>query len=271
MSLLKETDPDQHFLEVFLTPLRECKKYQPAFGRGKNNAGSGYSAFEDLYGSDPFYSWLGLASEEVYAAHKAAGGLTSVYRQLGIGAERLFRAILSHCLDLSSDQISWSYEYQVSSSKSGVHTLDARISLDDLYGEKSQRIRSWLDNSLKAVAGGESAGRRVSGVAFEVRQGYKSADSKRQNADLRFGIHAYQNALLPAFAVFSNQVSEPVISRYRADGMLVLTGTLSNDPTRSTFAFTKEVVGYDLAAFFERHKDRLASEVQEIVGSLLKK
>ena len=271
MSLSSNSELDEHFLEVFLTPLRECKKYQPAFGRGKKNSGSSYSAFEELYGSDPFYSWLGLASEEVYAAHKAAGGLTSVYRQLGIGAERLFRAMLSNCLHLSEDQISWAYEYQVSNTKSGVHTLDARISLSDLADANAARVNNWLGNSLKAVTAGSAVGRSVSGVAFEVRQGYKSADSKRQNADLRFGIHAYQNALLPAFAVFSNQVSEPVISRYRADGMLVLTGTLSDDPTISTFAFAKQVVGYDLASFFERHKSELATEVQNIVGSLLKK
>ena len=43
--------------------------------------------------------------------------------------------------------------------------------------------------------------------------GMKSADSKRQNADLRYGIQAYRNGLLPAFAVFSNQVSQPVLTR----------------------------------------------------------
>mgnify|MGYP006091295907 FL=1 len=101
--------------------------------------------------------------------------------------------------------------------------------------------------------------------------GVESADSKRQNADLRYGIQAYRNGLLPAFAVFSNQVSQPVLTRYRADGMLVLTGTLSTDPTISTFAFFKDVVGYDLAAFFRRNSARMAVEVQEIVGALLTK
>jgi|TARA_B110000093_G_scaffold183087_1_gene232057 hypothetical protein len=101
--------------------------------------------------------------------------------------------------------------------------------------------------------------------------GVESADSKRQNADLRYGIQAYRNGLLPAFAVFSNQVSQPVLTRYRADGMLVLTGTLSTDPTKSTFAFFKDVVGYDLAAFFRRNSARMAVEVQEIVGALLTK
>ena len=262
-------DTEKQFLEVFLKPLRECRKYKPAFGRGKARGGTSFAQFEDLYGADPFYSWLGLASEEVYAAHKAAGGLTSVYRQLGIGAERLFRAILSEFLTLNEDQLSWAYNYQVSSNKVGVHTLDAKICYADLNDPHASNIKKWLDASLRSVSLDLLTKPHVNGVAFEVRQGYKSADSKRQNADLRFGIHAYQSSLLPAFAVFSNQVSQPVIARYRADGMLVLTGTLTKDPTKSTFAFFEEIIGYDLAGFFTRNQERLASEVQGIVGSLL--
>ena len=38
-----------------------------------------------------------------------------------------------------------------------------------------------------------------------------------------------QAGLLPCFAIFSAQVSEPVLRRYRQDGMLVLTGILGLD------------------------------------------
>jgi hypothetical protein len=261
---------DAALLEVFLTPLRECKKYKPAFGRGGRDSGTSFAQFQDLYGADPFYSWLGLASEEVYAAHKAAGGLTSVYRQLGIGSERLFRAILAGRFLLSDSQLSWKYEYQLTSAKTGVHTLDARITCSDLNASHRDTVETWLKDALASLANGAGVDRRVEGVAFEVRQGYKSADSKRQNADLRFGLHAYQKSLLPAFAILSNQVSQPVAARYRADGMLVLTGTLSPDPVISTFAFFNEVVGYDLAGFFDRNSVKLAEEVQDIVGALLK-
>lgn len=271
MSSLEIKKTDAILLDVFLTPLRECKKYQPAFGSGRKETKSSFEAFEDLYSSDPFYYWLGLASEEVYAAHKAAGGLTSVYRQIGTGSERLFRAILAQQLSLSEQQLNWSYEYQMQGTKNKVHTLDARISCADLGKSKRTRVNAWLAQSLKCISNGRNANTQVGGVAFEVRQGYKSADSKRQNADLRFGINAYQSSLLPAFAVFSNQVSKPVLTRYRADGMLVLTGVMSNDPTISTFAFFNEVIGFDLAAFFERNQNAMTQEVRSIVGFLLKK
>ena len=107
------------------------------------------------------------------------------------------------------------------------------------------------------------------GVVMEIRQGYKSADSKRQNADLRYGMRAYQANLLPAVVVMSTQVSEPVVRRYRADGILVLIGSRNGSSAESTFTFFKEVVGYDLAAFFERNSDRLKAEVTAILRALL--
>jgi hypothetical protein len=40
-----------------------------------------------MYGADPFYHWVGLDSQLMYAAHKVAGGMTSIYRHLGIGCQ----------------------------------------------------------------------------------------------------------------------------------------------------------------------------------------
>jgi len=81
---------DSRYLQAILAPIRVCAKYRPKFGQGAN---SGYSldAFQERYQADPFYNWFGLDNPLMYAAHKAAGGMTSVYRQIGIGCEQLFR------------------------------------------------------------------------------------------------------------------------------------------------------------------------------------
>lgn len=81
---------DRDYVEVFLLPIRKCKKYRPKFGNSQQEEGFTLNEFTALYGSDPFYSWIGLDSKLMYAAHKAAGGMTSIYRQIGIGCERLF-------------------------------------------------------------------------------------------------------------------------------------------------------------------------------------
>jgi hypothetical protein len=103
---------------------------------------------------------------------------------------------------------------------------------------------------------------------MEVRQGYKSADSKRQNADLRFGMRAYNENYLPAIVIVSSQVSEPVSRRYRSSQLLVLTGALG-DETTSTFSFYKEVVGYKVSAFFERNSLKLRAEFGSVLKALL--
>ncbi|MGN0845822.1 MAG: hypothetical protein ACI4RA_00380 [Kiritimatiellia bacterium] len=256
---------DEKYLGIFLSPLYVCADYRPAFGTS-GNGGLSLADFRSLYGSDEFYSWIGLDSPLVYAAHKASGGLTSIYRQIGVGVEQLLREIIKDGFSLEQEQVEWKYEYNKTKKQAAFHILDARISLDDLTnGNHVKRVTDWL-KMARDTAHGDSR-TKLRGAIFEIRQGYKSADSKRQNADLRFGARAYQNGHLPVVAILSSQVSEAVIGRYRNAGMLVLTGLHSNDPTVSTFAFFKEVVGYNLEHFFIR----TSPKIKEVIHSLIEK
>ncbi len=258
---------DAEYLEVFLSPLRVCADYQPAFGTS-GGAGLSLDDFKALYGADEFYSWIGLDSPLIYAAHRASGGLTSIYRQIGIASERLLREIIKDVLGLDERQVEWRYEYNRTKTQKAFHVLDARISVDDMSSsEDVSRFRGWLVHAMQSAGGDRRL--KARGAIFEIRQGYKSADSKRQNADLRFGAKAYQAAHIPVVAVLSSQVSQTVISRYRDAGMLVMTGTPSNDPTISTFAFFKSVVGYDLAGFFARNSATIQAEIHCLVEKLL--
>lgn len=100
---------DAVYLATITTPLETCRLYQPKFGRGTTGATS-LDNFRAIYGADPFYHWVGLDSPLIYAAHKAAGGMTSIYRQLGIGCERLFRQLLQDSLGLSPTEATWAYQ-----------------------------------------------------------------------------------------------------------------------------------------------------------------
>ena len=87
--------------------------------------------FQTLYQSDSFYNWFGLDNPLMYAAHKAAGGMTSVYRQIGIGCEKLFRTVLQDSLELSPADVKWSYELALASGKSR-KLSHGRIPLDQI-------------------------------------------------------------------------------------------------------------------------------------------
>ena len=202
---------DSTYLGILLNPLDECARHKPAFGRN-DPKGVDIVQFRKLYGDDPLYRWIGLDSDLMYAAHKAAGGMTSIYRQLGIGCERLLRQII---MDYSKSNI----------------------------------------NSLN-------------GAVFEIRQGYKSADSKRQNADLRFGMRARSDDdLLPVIMIVSTQVNKNVFQRYRDQRIHIMIGILKGD--NSTYDFFSDVIGYDLADFFHRNSAIIQKRFETIIKQLL--
>ncbi len=259
---------DDEYVELLLAPLRTCARYKPKFG-GNASEGLSLDAFRALYGSDPLYHWMGLDSDLVFGAHKAAGGITSLYRQLGIGCERLFQAVVRDSLDLSESEVKWSYTIHTDSGKLQTLTLDARIDATFIgQADVQERFSDWLVRAGNRV-NTNVTDRQIVGAVFEVRQGYKSADSKRQNADLRSGMRIYGDGYLPVILLFSRQVNMAVERRYRAAGLLVLIGAMEGTDVESTYAFCRDIVGFDLAAFLERNSPRLRSEFLQIVRGLL--
>lgn len=265
---MKAIDKDKAYRELVLEPLRKCAGYTPKFGQGQRENGYTLEDFERVYGADPLYSWIGFDSPLMYAAHKAAGGMTSLYRQLGIGCERLFRQVIRDQLDLTAEQANWSYEVAEGSGTVRTLYLDGRILLQDIQNAiAKKRIATWLkemQEKLKILT-------PIEGAVFEVRQGYKSKDSKRQNADLHNAAQAIAEKYVPVLTIMSSQLDTDIRLRYEVGKWGVLAGVPGlQDETTSTFAFSEKVLGYDLQDFFERNKKALRNEVSEILSSLLK-
>lgn len=53
-------------------------------------------------------------------------------------------------------------------------------------------------------------------------------------------------------------------------GWLILRGTTAPDPLASTYAFSKDVMGFDLAEFLEKNQERLRLETEKILSQVLK-
>lgn len=264
-------DNEAPYLDLVLDPLRVCAKYKPKFGQGNKGSGLTLEQFQRLYQSDPFYNWFGLDHPMMYAAHKAAGGMTSVYRQIGIGCEKLFRTILRDALDLSDDDVTWSYEILLPTGKKRILSLDGRVPLDRIPDKsKRNRFHGWMRKSADEVGVDPKVFATLDGTVFEVRQGYKSKDSKRQNADIANAATAYTKAYLPCAAILSTQIDGDILYRYRSEKWTVLTGVVgTGNPLASTYDFMREVIGYDLAGFFTRNKKVLRKEVEAVLRTLL--
>ena len=264
-------DRDNRYLETVLRAVRVCAAYKPKMGHGAK-AGLSLKDFQRLYGADPFYKWFGLDNPLMYAAHKAAGGMTSVYRQIGIACESLFRTILQDELGLSEEESNWSYSVATSGRRQRRLSLDARIPLDRVGSAASRkRVADWIRRTSRELDVEPKVARALQGAVFEVRQGYKSKDSKRQNADLANAATAYTQAYLPCVLLMSSQIDGDIVTRYRHEKWAILSGEpRAGNSCSSTYDFMRDVVGYDLAAFFERHTELLQTEMAGILEALLR-
>lgn len=261
---------DAQYLKTIVDPIRVCAKYKPKFGQGRSS-GLALPEFQRLYQADPFYAWFGLDNPLMYAAHKAAGGMTSIYRQLGIGCEKLFRQILRDQLGLSAEEANWSYTVPTMGGKTRTLYLDGRVSLADIQAPITRkRFHDWMEQAAMAAGVAPAVFNSLTGAVFEVRQGYKSKDSKRQNADIANAATAYTNAYLPCAVILSAQIDGDILLRYRAERWSIITGVIGlNDPLQSTYDFMQNIIGYDMAGFFQRNSTALKNEIDSVLRALL--
>ena len=258
---------DEKYLQIILERLSTCKTYQPKFGTGKTVS---LEKFKSMYSNDPFYSWFGLDNSIIYTAHKAAGGITSLYRQIGLGSEEVFRQIFQDEMGLSAEEATWSYKITTSSGRTQKLSLDGRIAYSHILDQgKRQRFELWMKELSSRLAVSPKIAKALDGAVFEIRQGYKSKDSKRQNADIQNITNAYAHGYLPVFMILSTQIDEDISIRYQNNKCSVLVGTLNESPFHSTYAFSKQILGYDLAQFFQRNSGVLQRAIEEIIEALL--
>ena len=261
---------DEKYLSLVRNALRVCLNYKPAFGHGKGE-GISLDRFQQIYREDEFYSWFGLDSPLVYAAHKAAGGMTSVYRQIGLGCQLVFQNVLQDTLGLTASDATWSYQIKAKGLKARTLALDGRIPLDKIAGASArQRAEAWLDEATEHVGLKSKNAGRLEGCVFEVRQGYKSNDAKRQNADVSNAGNAFAHRYLPVMVLLSVQIPNNLAERYQRAHWLILRGTLSGTSTDSTYVFCRNVLGYDLAGFFRRNSAAIKAETHAVFEGLLR-
>lgn len=260
---------NNNLVELFTTPLRECIDYQPRFGKNLSKEGVSLDIFLEMYGQDPFYSWIGLDSPYLYAAHKAAGSMTSLYRQIGVGCERLFRQIIFEQSEYDNYSFSqWSYIAMTKSGKEKILSLDGRLEIKEIRNTIiKNNVKNWIYDYLVDL---DVDVRELHGAVFEVRQGYKSKDSKRQNADLDNATVAYSKSYLPVFTIFSSQIDKDIAMRYHNGKCGILIGSLQGSALTSLFKFCNDILLFDLAYFFEKNSKLIRKEVAYVLKTLLK-
>lgn len=79
----------------------------------------------------------------------------------------------------------------------------------------------------------------------------------------------YAYHYLPVALLLSSPIDEAVAERYERARWLPLRGTVNGTPLDSAYKFASDVIGYDLAAFFERNSATLKAHLQVVLRHLL--
>ena len=263
---MTQMSDDEQYLDLIVKAVRLSGNYKPMFGQGRGG-GLSLEQFTSLYSADPFYAWCGLDSPLIYSAHRVGSGLISMYRQIGIGCQWALNAILRDALGLSVAEANWSYTIPKTGAKPQTLSLDARIPVASVSPTRLPDVVRWLDAATSALQLDQHA--IHNSAVLEIRQGYKSKDAKRQNADVANAANAYAYGYLPVVALLSTQIDNDVARRYQQARWLILRGTLEGTALDSLYVFYREVIGYDLAGFFARNSATLRQEIGLVMEKLL--
>lgn len=115
------------------------------------------------------------------------------------------------------------------------------MQLTDISSLKQRRAASkWLAEAAEYLEIASEVAGVLKGAVFEIRQGYKSKDSKRQNADIANAATAYSQGYLPVLVVLSEQIDNDIAERYENEKWLILRGHVGGSPLQSTYAFSKK-------------------------------
>ena len=110
----------------------------------------------------------------------------------------------------------------------------------------------------------------VTGVVFEVRQGYKSKDSKRQNVDIANASNAYANGYIPCLMVMSSQIDDDIFTRYNAAKWAMLQGVIGATEINSTFLFFRNVIGFDFVEFMSLNRQYFKENIANVLDRLMR-
>ncbi|MCP9487993.1 MAG: hypothetical protein MSC30_19315 [Gaiellaceae bacterium MAG52_C11] len=256
-------DREDRYLSYLLNAIRASARRPPQLGTGRDVS---LEAFRELYGGDPFYSWLGLDSELLYASHRAAAAMTSLYRKLGDGCQELWRAIIRDEFGVDDEAARWSYAIPKESGPATVRKLDGYIDILDFPESPAlERFEEWLP-AARARVGARAS---LRGGVFEIRQGYKSQDAKRSGGDVDNAARIALQGCLPVLVVFSTQLPTAIARRYASIGWLILRGDDTEDVLSSTFAFSRDVMGFDLAQLLRTNAAALRAETERSFAPIL--
>lgn len=200
----------------------------------------------------------GVIFEDI--AHKyaftALGGrlITSLHRNFGDIIEMSVREIFKVKFDLDGALAQMSLTLK-SVEKRSTRTSDATIPFDALEAHERSQIQSLHKHLLNANHGDAN---KLKGISYEIRQCYKSNDSKRRTADIDMADLLLANKQLPVMLIFCSSSSPSIITDYRRlSKWIILEGNEAFDYVAKLTGFNFKTYLHDKCKLHKKELDKL--------------
>jgi len=203
------------------------------------------SQFSALISKDPAFADLGLADERYIVARVGGNLVTSLHRKIGDMYEGLFQALLLFRFGLTPEQTKYQAKVKIGN-RVQLRSTDGMIPMDRLSTVELPRL--------------DSRWKRSKGLAFEVRSCYQIGDSKRIQADYDMALHLKAESLWPVMLVFcSTSLHSPIIRLSKSWALF---------QGEETFAFLRDLTGFDLARFMHGNSEILRSIIEQALSKI---
>lgn len=209
--------------------------------------------------SDALYGLLFRDISEFYVQSVLGGRITtSLHRNFGDIVEMSVREIFKSAFDLD-DQLAQSSFTLKSIEKRSTRTTDVTLPYTALEEKTVGRLRAFHEQLCKRHRRDvEGLHATCKGVGYEVRQCYKSNDSKRRTADIDMSHLLANKGLAPVMLIFCSSSSASIIQDYnRLSKWLILEGT-------AAFEYVNDVTGFNYRAYLDSKIEKLAPQLRSL-------
>lgn len=182
--------------------------------------------------------------------------MTSIHRKLGDLYEQCVQTIFTEQLGLPAQMPRYMAQI-VSGNTDQERSIDVYVPFDQVRNQEKPRLLEISDREIQLIT--KHPRIELTGLGFEVRHCYQSADSKRIQADEAMARHLLLSGILPIMLIFCNQSNRQIVARY--------TGTWIVKEGMAGYNFVEDLTGFKFYAFLMNKR----SEYREIIRKALQR
>lgn len=239
---------ESRLIQIITTELAIARKF------------GGFSSIPKMIGSladDPVWSIFGL-EDESFVIDKVIGNyVTSVFRKFGDIYQHMVEAVLSSCLDIPLDKLSYKVNVIINDRPQS-RSIDSIIDFKNV-GNQQKRIKVQLAGKelINKLPEPKPKSNDFASIGFEMRCCYQIGDSKRIQADETMGNALYGSGIMPVLMIFCNNSLPSPVSRLRKSWFVI--------EGEESYQFLLDLTGFDLYGFLKNNKQFLKEEGRKII------